>query len=102
MTVDYSVHSLDLAVVQGQLAPAPSLLATGEKSLAADTNSATITGPCVIMLTSVGKKRLDVRRLSDVGLLNPGASPLVLPSEVQTPYTLPKGQWVIKTTAWLA
>lgn len=102
MTVDYSVHSLDNAIVQGQLSPGPAVPAVGEKSLAADTNSVTIQGPCVVMMTSVGKKRVDFRALADVANLNPGASPLILPSEVQTPYALPKGKWVLKTTAWIA
>lgn len=102
MTVDYSVHSLDAAIVQGQLAPAPPLLATGQKSLAVDTNSAVITGPCVILLTSVGKKRLDVRRETDAGALDPANSPLILPNDQQVPYTLPRGRFILKTTAWLA
>lgn len=100
MSVDIAIHPLSAPLINGQLAPAPVLQAGGQKSLAVDTNSNAIQGPCIIYLTSTTKKRLDIRRANDIGALDPANSGIVLPAELPMPFTLTSGSWILKTTAW--
>lgn len=98
MAMDYSVHAFG-APVQGEALPAPLLPPTGgEKGIAADADSAAVTGPCVIAVVSSARARFEARAAADAQ--DVANSPVVLEANQTRYFALGAGSWKLRHTAY--
>lgn len=103
MAVDIALHPIG-NLIQGQLAPAPSIpLFEGQTALAEGVNSNVLNAGgygATLVLVATAKLRVDIRPEADVGSLDPATSALVLGANERVMFSLPKGNWILKTAVY--
>ncbi|WP_397604962.1 hypothetical protein [Sphingorhabdus sp.] len=104
MPVDISLHPIGNPMY-GNLPPAPSVpLLEGQSGLAegVDSNVLNVTTPAAtLVLVATAKLRVDIRLNSEAASLNPGASSQVLGANERVMLSLPKGDWILRTAAYV-
>ena len=105
MAFNYAVHNKTETIAGARPYPAPMLPIAlgasnpGQVALAADTQSATIVGPCEVHMHSDDKARVDCRALADAADLDPATSPVIIPADALRVFILDKGSYVIEWSA---
>lgn len=104
MPVDIALHPIGNPV-QGNHPPAPPLpVLQSQTGLAEGANSTPLVVPKtggVLVLTATAKLRVDLRLTADAGLLNAGASGVVLVTDQPRMFSLPEGSYTLKTLAYV-
>lgn len=104
MPVDISLHPIGNPV-HGNHPPAPPIpVLEGQSALAegADSNVLNVTSTAAtLVLVATAKLRVDIRPNADAASLNPGASSLVLGANERVMFSLPKGDWILRTAAYV-
>lgn len=99
MGIAYTVHK-DMTSLWGQPHPFPVLPPVGGETLAVDTASAAIRGPCVLSIAADADHLIAIGPAA--GELDTATATLLVPADQSRSFFLENGTWYIEAGAWPA